>query len=345
MGCVRGFFLANRAPLPYDRHKFRSDKVPVVAEMNVEDLRKVIVASNVTMAAAFMVQFQSGSGRGELCYINENHAVHVWDEVRRGARVIRLVMPGRKSKRNIQPYYSFIGLDAIELLKRVFHSRGWKRDAVLFRTKRGDPITPHSIQKYFRDKAFQLGLIKPKTPPCLDCKGETVKHSHRLNGKEKTFYLCVKCGLDKRASEYGLNHKVLSGIRYRMKTHEVRDLFRTEWHRAQRMFGVDADVGRFMMGHTIDSLKYDKIMKDVEATTAEFRKAMPMFNILSEDPRKISRSEVQEQLEASEAKVDVLSKEVAELRREHKDIQAVRDNLPLLLELVDKAKKKEKRTH
>jgi len=114
-----------------------------------------------------------------------------------------------------------------------------------------------------------------------------------------------------------------------------------------RQSGFDLDVAKFCMGHgsQIDPNKYDKIMHDLPATLAEYRKALPFLNILSEDPRKISRSEVQDQLEASEAKVDVLSKEVAELRREHKDIQAVRDNLPLLLELVEKAKKKEKRTH
>jgi len=86
-------------------------------------------------------------------------------------------------------------------------------------------------------------------------------------------------------------------------------------------------------------------MRDKSYGLEQYRKALPMLNILSEDPRKISRSEVHEQLEASEAKVDVLSKEVAELRREHKDIQAVRENLPLLLSLVEKAKEKEKRTH
>lgn len=35
----------------------------------------------------------------------------------------------------------------------------------LFRTKRGDPVSRHSLQKYFRDKALKLGLIQAKTPP------------------------------------------------------------------------------------------------------------------------------------------------------------------------------------
>lgn len=30
VGCVRGFFLANRAPLPKDKHRFHSSKEPVI---------------------------------------------------------------------------------------------------------------------------------------------------------------------------------------------------------------------------------------------------------------------------------------------------------------------------
>ena len=313
--CVRGFFLANRVPLPKDRHRFHSDKVPVIGELTLDEFRKVVISCNPTYRAAFMVMFQSGSGVGELIYVNENLAGHVWDEVRRGSRIIRLNLPGRKRNRNVTPYYSFVGFDAVEVLKSLFRSKGWKRDSVLFRTERGDPVTSQSLQSYFRRHAVKLGLIEAETPRCLECGGETVKQRRQEGERDLTFYVCLSCGLAKAAHEYKISQSQYTSIRYRMRTHELRDLFSTEWGRAQAYFGVTGFAGEFFMGHEIDPLKYKKIMNDKSFGLEQYRKAMPMFNILSEDPRKISRSEVHTQLEASEAKVELLGREVAELRR------------------------------
>ena len=335
MGCVRGFFLANRTPLPNDHHRFHSDKTPVLGELSVDEFRQIVFASNPTYAASSMVQFQSGSGCGELCYINEFQADYIWDEIRKGKQIIRINLPGRKASRNIQPYYTFIGGDSIDLLKRLFHRRGWKKDTVLFRTERGDPITAHSIQSYFRAKALKLGLIKAKTPVCVECGGETVRQV-RFVEKWTTFYVCVDCGHEATVEDLGLDRRVLCGIRYRMRSHELRDLFRTEWHRAQSVFGVDGDAGEFFMGHSIDPLKYDKIMRDKSFGLEQYRRAMPMLNILSEDPRKIKRSEVHAQLEASEAKADAMAKRLAELERVVKKFQH-----PKILEVLEREAKKQ----
>jgi len=121
VGCVRGFFLANRAPLPSDKHKFHSDRERVVGELSVDEFRRILLSCNRTYRAAFLVQFQSGSGISELCYVNEHHVDYVWDEVRKGSRMIRLRMPGRKQNRNIKPYYTFIGGDAVDALKNLFY--------------------------------------------------------------------------------------------------------------------------------------------------------------------------------------------------------------------------------
>ncbi len=300
-----------------------------MGELTVEEFRKIVLNCNATYAAAFMVQFQSGSGVGELQYINVELADHVWDEVRRAKRIIKLNLPGRKANRNVHPYYTFIGSDAIDCLKRLFQSRGWKRDSVLFRTERGDPISANSLQGYFRKHAMQLGLISAKTPACVDCGGQTVKRRVQKEG-DKTFYLCVECGSEKSAESYGISKGDYSGIRYRMRTHELRDLFKTEWHRASAVFGVDLHAADFFMGHTVDALMYDKLMRDKVFALDQYQKAMPMLNILSDDPRRMSRTEVHKQLEASEAKVDALAKELGELRKKMK----VLDD-PKLLEILD----------
>lgn len=326
---IRGFFLANRAPMPRDKHTFHSDRAPVLGELTVDELRRILHSCNRNYRAAYLVQFMSGSGVGELVHINTHHADHVWDEVRKGARIIRLDMPGRKANRNVSPYYTFIGSDAIDALRDLFHSRGWKRDTVLFRTEYGDPISKRSLHAYFRDHAISLGIIKRHTPPCIECGGKTVRRKRKVKQKDKkpkntTYYVCLACQVVHKASDYKISHSQRGGIRYRMKTHELRDLFSTEWGRAQAYFGVVDFAGDFFMGHVmnVDPLQYKKIMNDKRFGLEQYRLAMPMLNILTQDPRKIERSEVHSKLEASEVKVDVLTRELTDLRRELKAFKA-----------------------
>jgi len=330
---VRGFFLANRVPLPKDKHRFRSEKAKVVGELTVDEFRKIVVSCNLTYKAAFLIQFQSGSGVGELLYINESLAPHVWDEVRKGQKIIRLVMPGRKQNRNVHPYYSFIGTDAVDALRQLFHSRGWKQDSVLFRTLRDDPVSANSLQTYFRSQAVKLGLIKSETPKCLKCGAETVKQRFRKNGANKTHYLCTSCHCSLPSSEYGISQNMWGGVRYRMRTHELRDLFRTEFHRAQTYNGADSACGEFFMGHSIDKLKYDKIMRDKTYALEQYRRAMPFLNVLSEDPRKVERAEVDSEL-------TFLRKKVSELEMGRQEFRELERKVSLLLERSPEWKKR-----
>jgi len=273
IGVLRGFFIANWCQLPKDRHRFHSDKAPVMDDLTVEEFRAILRRSNFVYRSAFLMMFQSGSGVGELLYMNSDLASYIWSEVRRGANIIRLNMPGRKAKRNIQPYYTFIGGDAVETLRLLFHSRGWREDNVLFRSKHGKPLTASCLQNYFRWQAIALGFIKAHSFPCLKCGGDTVRHRGTVDGEYVVYYFCLQCHAKNLSADYHLKPKQVAGIRYRMRTHELRDLFRTEWHRAQTYFGVDPEAGEFFMGHSGDPLKYDKIMRDKSYGLEQYRKA------------------------------------------------------------------------
>ena len=316
MGIVRGFFVANRAGLPQDKHRFHSDKEPVVGELSVDEFRRILLSCNVTYNAALLVQFQSGSGRGELAYINIQHAEHVWREVKRDRRIIRLTMPGRKSNRNRKPYYTFIGGDAVDALKRLFHSHGWKKPSFLFEDQFGQPVTTKALSTYFKRHSFRAGVVKPKTWACLTCGGETVKQMRSKQGQKWVIYVCTACQMEHRADAYQVGRHEWGGLRYRVRTHELRDLFRTQWHRAQRYAGVDPDDAEFHMGHTIDPDKYDKIMNDVVEARRQYRLALPWLNVVSESPEKVDRVVVEEELESLRremAQIPLLMRKLEEL--------------------------------
>jgi hypothetical protein len=322
-GCISGFFISNRGGLPVDRRRFKSSKVPVEGSLSVDELRQIVVASNLTYRAAFLCMYNCGWGIGELLFVNTNHSAQVFNDVRMGKEFVCVSLPGRKRQRNERPFYSFIGGDALEALRMLFHSRGWKPDSVIFRNERGDPLAVGGLQAYFRNKALHLGFIKRKTPLCPVCGSVTIKKRiiKRVDGRrtDRTYYLCTNFDCQKAtfASELPMSDpKAFGGFRYRIKVHEIRDLFRTEWHRAQAYAGVDGAVGEFFLGHSIDPLRYDKIMRDKSYTLEHYRKALPFLNILSENPRVVDRAEVEDEIEAIKAKSLKYEKEIARLKQD-----------------------------
>ena len=89
---VRGFFLANRVPLPKDKHGFHSEKEPVPGELTVDEFRKILTACNVMYRAVYLLGFFTGSGTNEVVYINTHHAEQIFQDIRKGKRIIRLNM-------------------------------------------------------------------------------------------------------------------------------------------------------------------------------------------------------------------------------------------------------------
>lgn len=326
MGSIRGFFISNRCGLPVDRKRFKSGKVPVEGVLEVDELRTVVNASNVLYQAAEMVSFVSGSGVGEFVYINEVHAGKIFDAVRRGKDLVCLDMPGRKQYRNSMPYYTFVGGDAIDCLRRYFHSRGWVRDSVLFRNNQGNPLTRGNLQAYIKNRAFETGLVKRRTPSCLVCGGETVYSRAVVDGERLVRYVCVRCHKSFVVSDFGLDQKVFGGVRYRIRWHELRDVFKTEFHRAKVYVNVDSDVAEFFMGHAIDPNRYDKIMRDRSFVEEQYRRALPFLNVLSENPRVVARADVEVELEAARVEGRAVSEKVVRLERELEDIRRLLRN-------------------
>lgn len=292
LSVVRSFFLANRVALPYDRHRFHSNRAPVVCGFeSVEDLRKLLLSCNVTYRAAFMTAFQSGSGIGELLYISRIHNQFIRDEVRKGSRIIRVDMPGRKHSFARLPYYTFIGSDAVACLKVMFESQGYREKSALFVNQYDKPLSVGSLQWYFTFHAVKTNLIKPVTMSCSKCGDATRRvRSHKVRADRRVAYICKSCG-HTELSQFSPKEK--GGIRYRVKMHELRDLFKTECHRSlQSGNNFDLSCSEFWMGHSVDRLGYDKLMNDWKYGLNEYRKVHKFLNILSENPRVIDVCEL-----------------------------------------------------
>jgi len=110
--------------------------------------------------------------------------------------------------------------------------------------------------------------------------------------------------------------KQFTGVRYGVNPHEIRDLSKSRFH----ISGADLDVWEFMAEHEIDPNKYDKFMKlEPWYPIQEYRKFLPWANILSCDPERVSRTEVDEELDSLRAEISqipLLRRELELLRRD-----------------------------
>lgn len=310
---VRSFYDHNRVPLPKDiGFRIRSDRETVNGELDVEGLKKIVLASNLRYRAVFLCMFQSAMGEAEFEYFNR-----AWDQVKPqledGKKRLKINLPGRKHARNERPYYTFIGKDGVKALTEYIEKeRGFiKLGEAIFLNDKLKPVTKANVRIYFHRMAEKAGLIKKPYPKCPECGADTIRRRRRPGRRGhqrygKTVYHCTnpKCGIKTPASrEYHLPKT----IRYKVHAHEMRDLFRSEWDLSAAK-GVCAE---FFMGHNIDPNMYNKIMKlHPEWSEEQYALAEPFLNVISQDPRKVSLNKFQQ----LEQKIVELEKRNVELK-------------------------------
>ena len=114
----------NRAPLPPDpSYRLRSEKEPVVSRLDVEEFRRIVLASNPLYRAVWLCMLQGGMGSNELIYWSNHGWRSLQRQLREGRYPIRIDLPGRKHNRNIKSYYTFLGRDALEALETWLEHR------------------------------------------------------------------------------------------------------------------------------------------------------------------------------------------------------------------------------
>lgn len=290
---IRSFYAHSHVPLPKDAtFRLRADKPPVESELTVDDLKKIVLSCNPAYQAVYLIMFQGAMGCAEFEYLNHNLWLDVKAQLEEGKQRIKITLPGRKKQKNKLPYYTFFGKDAVVALKKYLgKKRGTiKNGEAIFVNEKGDPITTQALERYFTRHAIQVGVIKRWTPSCPKC-GEETRYSRTWRGKKQpTLYVCDRCGEETKASKI----EIPRDVRYQVHVHELRDTFRSEWD----LSPARSVAAEFFMGHCIDSNEYNKIMKlHPEWGEEQYSLAEPYLNILSEDPRRIDRTKLEEVVE------------------------------------------------
>jgi len=321
MSYINSFFMHNYAPLPSDpTFHFTSTMPPVEGKLDFEGFRKIVLNSNKMYRAILLMMFQACMGVGELVYVNTHYPRDILQYLTNNEGIFKLTLPGRKRSRNVTTFYTMLSSksDWADAMREYLKSLPTLPTTALFTNQYGNPINGHNILLYFTAHAAKVGVLKKFTPPCSSCRGETVKFRDYKN-RSKTGYKCKECGNVDWA-----NGKKWECIRYGVNPHEMRDLMKSRWH----VSGADLAVCDFMMQHEIDPNLYDKFMKlEPWYPIQEYRKALVWLNVLSCEPDKVSKSQIDSRLEERDVEVEVLRQQ---LNRDSKRLQALEEVVELL---------------
>lgn len=254
---LRSFFLHNRAELPRDpSFRLESRRTSVRGALSIEEVKRAVEVCSPMYRAVFTCMVMGGMGFGEILHWSHTGYTSLLSQLRDRRRFIRVDLPGRKQGRNLRPFYTLLGGDAIDALNLYLTVRPNVGEDIFY-TRDGGALIYETVRSYWIRHLKKLAIVKP--------------------------------------GSYGTK----GSVRYGKSPHELRDVFRTRWHKS----GADALAAEFMMGHLVDPLGYNKAMDDQAYVEAQYIVAEPYLNILTMDPEKVPKSEMEARVRESERRM------------------------------------------
>jgi integrase len=270
---VRSFFVHNRAQLPTDKNfMIRAELPPVISSLSPDDVRRVILSSNPTYRAAFLCILLGGMGQEEFSYWNRTGLQKLRKDLRGDADMIRADMPGRKGSRNILPYYTVVGGDALVALREYMVARPHTSAGTIFVDQRGGPISKPALYMYWSRHIVKTGVFAESERQG----NRTGKAPHELRDTFRTLW--EKSGAASSVAEFMMGH-VVDKDGYN-KAHQDEAWVRKEYRKALRYLNImtsgapyglveEDEIERLRREHReeIDALRKEKTldMADIEA--------------------------------------------------------------------------------
>jgi integrase len=157
---IKSFFEHNRAGLPRDKSfKIHSEKPMVPNLLTVEEIRRVVLASNKTFRAAFMVMLAGGLDQESMVYWSNNCWVNLKKQLAERRDLIKITIPGRKATKNETEFSTYVTGDALDALYTHIKERGDGNGPIFF-NQFGEPATKKSLSYYWLRKLKELGIVE-----------------------------------------------------------------------------------------------------------------------------------------------------------------------------------------
>jgi len=254
MSALRSFWLHSRAPLPKDpSFRIRGDKPKTMGTLTIEEVRLMLAKFNPIYRAIFLSMFQSGMGEAELVYWSDHGLESTLEQLDDNVRYLRIDLPGRKKRRNIAPYFTIIGKDAIRSLRTYIEDHRPQVDCdAIFLTQFDSPMTIKGLYQYWLRQLRNLGLI-PKVSPGRGTGVRYGKNVHELRDLFRTRW--EKSPATGTTAEYLMGH-IVDPLEYN-RAHRDFNYVRSEYVKAERWLNILSDDPEVVPRVELDVLKVD----------------------------------------------------------------------------------------
>ena len=282
---LRSLFAHNRAELPKDpTFRIRSQRPSVVGILTVEEIRDMVLSCKKVYRAIFLTIFQGGIGLDEFNHWNLTGWEKLREDLRGEPELIRIDLPGRKMRKNMSPYYTLVGSDAIKALKEWVDVRPPDAEAI-FTNQYGAPFSIRSIQLYWIRHLEKLGFIKrEKNGKSSNRYG---KNPHEMRDVFRSQW--EKSPAKGSVAEFMMGHTV-DPLHYN-KAYRDEEWVREEYLQALPMLEImsgDTPFGKFN-GKTVKKLQGR--ISELEAIIAEMMPAFRFAQAMVQKEREVDRVE------------------------------------------------------
>ncbi len=205
---VRSYFMHNRVLLPRDpSFQIRADKPPVERKVTIENLRELVGLATQPWRSMILVKWMALLDTEGLIYVNQHCAGPIVKAVQNKQAVVKLTIPGRKRKRNLRPFYTFLGHDALESLQDYFERiRGYPKEgkAVWYYSNTHSPVTKHGFSRAWARLLHRAGLVTKTGGSASNRYGFNVHNTRDL----AISLLNTVAGLNPQCIEFWAGHEV-----------------------------------------------------------------------------------------------------------------------------------------
>ncbi len=201
---VRSFFLHNRAELPGDRSfKVRGEVPKVRGQLTADDIKNMVLSCKPCYQAVYLCLFMGGMGLEELHYWSRTDWPALKEALRHDPEIIRVDLPGRKMAKNERPYYTFIGGDALDALRRWVKERPPEAEGI-FTDQFGRTLSKKAIGLYWLRHLRMLGLATRDKSQGV--RTRTGRNPHELRDSFRTAW--AKSPASPDVAEFMLGHQI-----------------------------------------------------------------------------------------------------------------------------------------
>jgi len=159
--------MSGKMDLPRDlSFQIHAETPPAERQITLENLRELIMLAPQPWRSMLLVKWHGIMDTEALIYTSNHYSELLVDAIKKGQELIKLSIPGRKKRRNKQPFYTFIGAEPLERLRDYFErDRGYPGpgEPVWLNRQKGTRMTKRAFEAFWLRHLRRAALVPEST--------------------------------------------------------------------------------------------------------------------------------------------------------------------------------------